>query len=82
MFIAKVGDGMPMKDDIHLPSCLTKADVYALAVDELSQGGLMYSCQKSTFYQVWQTQFPHVKISKVQFECWVITLMVPWWAVI
>lgn len=79
MFIAKVGDRMPMKDDIHLPSCLTKADVYALAVDELSQGGLMYSCQKSTFYQVWQTQFPHVKITKVQFECWII---VPWWAVI
>jgi len=31
MFINKVGDHMPSKPQIHLPSCLTKSDVYALA---------------------------------------------------
>lgn len=64
MFIAKVGDHMPTKTEIHLPSCLTKGDVYALALDDLCQGGLQ-CCKKSTFYEVWRNQFPHVKIPKV-----------------
>ena len=51
IFFDKVGDCMPAKTLIHLPSCLTKSDVYALAVDDLSQGGLE-CCKKSTFYQV------------------------------
>ena len=55
---------MPVKTEIHLPSCLTKGDVYALAVDDLSQGGLE-SCKISKFYQIWQQEFPHVKIPKV-----------------
>ena len=67
MFIDKVGDHMPAKTQIHLPSCLTKSDVYGLAVDDLSQGGLE-CCKKSTFYQVWHTEFPHVKIPKVSAQ--------------
>ncbi len=63
-FVQKVGDRMPTSSDIHLPSCLTKADVYALAVDDLSQGGLQ-CCKPSTFYEIWKTEFPHVKIPKV-----------------
>ena len=63
-FIHKVSDKLPMCDEIHLPSCLTKADVYALAVDDLTQGGL--ECSKmSTFYEVWKSEFPNVKIPKV-----------------
>ena len=50
---------MPAKTQIHLPSCLTKSDVYALAIDDLSQGGLE-CCKKSTFYQVWHNEFPKV----------------------
>jgi len=64
MFINKVGDHMPSKPQIHLPSCLTKSDVYTLAVDDLSQGGFE-CCKKSTFFQVWLNEFPHVKIPKV-----------------
>ena len=63
-FIQKIGDRMPTKDEIHLPSCLTRADVYALAVDDLSQGGL-HCCKLSTFYDVWKSHFPNVKIPKV-----------------
>ncbi len=55
---------MPTSTDVHLPSCLTKADVYALAVDDLSQGGLK-CCKPSTFYEIWRSEFPHVKIPKV-----------------
>ena len=67
-FVQKVGDRMPTSTDIHLPSCLTKADVYALAVDDLSQGGLS-CCKPSTFYSIWKSEFPHVKIPKVIIEC-------------
>ena len=63
-FIQKVGDELPICDEIHLLSCLTKGDVYALAVDDLTQGGL--ECSKmSTFYEVWKSEFPNVKIPKV-----------------
>lgn len=64
MFISKVGDCMPMKDEIHLPSCLTKADVYALAADELCQGSLE-CCGVSSFYNLWKAEFPNVKIPQV-----------------
>ena len=66
LFVAKVGDKLPTKEEIYLPSCLTKADIYALASDDLSQGGVEHTCMKSTFYQIWQSQFPHVKIPKVR----------------
>ena len=65
IFFSKVGDKMPASDAIHLPSCLTKQDVYNLAVDELSEGGL-YCCSRSTFYSVWTSEFPEVKIPKVR----------------
>lgn len=52
IFVEKVGDRMPTSMAIHLPSCLTKSDVFALATDELSQGGLK-CCKLSTFYEIW-----------------------------
>ena len=64
MFISKVGDSMPMKEEIHLPSCLTKSDVYALAADDLSQGSLE-CCGVSSFYNLWKAEFPNVKIPQV-----------------
>ena len=65
MFVQKVGDKMPTSNDIHLPSCLTKSDVYSLLYDDLSQGGLK-CCSMSTFYGIWESHFPNVKIPKVQ----------------
>jgi hypothetical protein len=63
-FVQKVGDQMPTSTDVHLPSCLTKADVYALAVDDLTQGCLV-CCKTTTFYDLWKSEFPNVKIPKV-----------------
>ncbi len=63
-FFQKVGDKMPTCSDVHLPSCLTKLDVYALAVDDLTQGGCE-CCSRSTFYGIWNQEFPNVKIPKV-----------------
>lgn len=51
MFVQKVGDQIPASIDVHLPSCLTKADVYTLAFDDLSEGGLD-CCKPSTPYRI------------------------------
>ena len=64
MFVDKVGDKMPTSMVTHLPSCLTKADVYSLAHDDLTQGGLE-CCKISTFYNIWKQNFSNVKIPKV-----------------
>ena len=64
VFFNKLGDKMPTKNSIHLPSCLTKADVYGLAFDDLTEGGL--SCPSpSTFYRLWNSEFSNVVIPKV-----------------
>ena len=56
---------MPMCKELHLPSCLTKVDVYDLARDDLTQGGLS-CCSASQMYELWKREFPHVKIPKVR----------------
>ena len=74
VFFQKLGDKMPTKDSIHLPSCLTKADVYCLAYDDLTEGGL--SCpSSSTFYRIWATEFSNVAIPKVRhYFCGILKL--------
>lgn len=64
IFVDKVGDKMPTSMVTHLPSCLTKADVYCLAHDDLTQGGLE-CCKISNFYKIWKQTFSNVKIPKV-----------------
>ena len=53
MFVDKIGDRMPTDGTIHLPSCLTKSDVYDLAWHDLSSGGLVVS-SRSSFFQLWK----------------------------
>lgn len=67
MFTEKVGDRMPMNKDLHLPSCLTKFDIYNLACEDLMQGGMGSSpcISLSSFYSLWAEKFSHVKIPKV-----------------
>ena len=64
MFVDKVGDRMPTDGTIHLPSCLTKSDVYNLAQEDLSQGGIPM-CSRSSFFRLWKNDFKHVKIPPV-----------------
>lgn len=63
-FFQKVGDHMPMSEAIHLPSCLTKVDIYELAREDLTQGGLQ-CCSASQMYEIWNKEFKNVKIPKV-----------------
>ena len=64
MFVNKLADKMPMSSNLHLPSCLTKLDVYNLAHDDLTQGG-MECCSMSSFYSMWSREFKNVSIPKV-----------------
>lgn len=73
-FFQKVGDRMPMSEAVHLPSCLTKVDVYELAREDLMQGGLE-CCSASQMYEIWSREFRHVKIPKVQQECYYFASM-------
>lgn len=74
IFVDKVGDRMPTSMVTHLPSCLTKADVYCLAYDDLTQGGLE-CCKISTFYEIWKNNFSNVKIPKVYiWKCLLLIL--------
>ena len=50
MFINKLGDHMPTDGTIHLPSCLTKSDIYELASEDLGDGGINTVCSKSSFF--------------------------------
>ena len=65
MFINKLGDHMPTDGTIHLPSCLTRSDVYELASEDLSDGGINIVCSKSSFFELWRNEFQHVKIPPV-----------------
>lgn len=66
IFINKVGDHMPTDGSTHLPSCLTRSDVYELAREDLSQDGTPV-CSRSTFFELWRREFQHVKIPPVNF---------------
>ena len=67
IFFNKLGDKMPTKNCINLPSCLTKADVYGLAYDDLTEGNM--SCPSpSTFNRLWSTEFSNVVIPKVRMH--------------
>lgn len=72
-FFIKIGDHMPMSDNINLPSCLTRLDVYELAKFDLTQGGLPCPCPSSSYmYKIWQKEFPKVKIPKVIYYLYYI----------
>lgn len=64
-YFHQVGDQMPDRMAIHLPSFLTNALVYSRMIDELEiRGDEVIS--KSQFYNLWTLHFPHVTIPKVK----------------
>lgn len=63
-YFSQVGDCMPDRMAIHLPSFLTNASVYSRMKEELEASGQQVISQ-SHFYSLWSTEFPHVSIPKV-----------------
>ncbi|XP_033108986.1 uncharacterized protein LOC117110398 [Anneissia japonica] len=63
-FCNEYGDKMPMNDQIHLPSTLTKHDVYEHMKDDFELGNEDV-CALVTFYKMWTSEFRHVVIPEV-----------------
>jgi hypothetical protein len=63
-YFSQVGDCMPDRMAVHLPSFLTNAAVHLRLKEELEASGRPVISQ-SHFYNIWSTEFPHVSIPKV-----------------
>ena len=63
-YFDQVGDHMPDRMAIHLPSFLTNAAVHLRMKEELESSGRHVNSQ-SHFYNLWSSEFPHVSIPKV-----------------
>ena len=63
-YFNQVGDHMPDRMAIHLPSFLTTIDIYTRMKEELHASGRPVVCQ-SHFYNLWSSHFSHVSIPKV-----------------
>ena len=65
-FAQENGEGMPDKDDVHLPEGFQKEDVYVVLLlrynaDDIANG---VGCSLSYFYRIWRERCFHVKIRK------------------
>jgi hypothetical protein len=66
-YFTQIGDSMPDRMALHLPSFLTNANVYSRMKEELEASGRQVISQ-SHFYNLWSVEFPHVSIPKVCFR--------------
>ena len=57
-------DSMPDQDCRHLPSCLTRNDIYKNCSMDLEAVGNVV-CSKAQFHRMWNLYFPNVTIPKV-----------------
>ena len=65
-FVSLMGDKMPDRATIHLPSCLSKLSVYHRMASDLKQRGRSKVVCQSQFFEIWKTHFHHVTIPKVR----------------
>lgn len=63
-FFHRMGDHMPDRMAIHLPSSLNTRKVYERMKEDLHSSKAVVVSQ-SQFYTLWKQQFPHVTIPKV-----------------
>ena len=62
-----IGDKMPHNNQVHLPSWETQKDLFFRYESDMKQQGLPESdiVSLSTFYRIWNEDFPHVVIPEV-----------------
>ena len=65
-FFTCMGDRMPDRPTVHLPSSLSKVSIYNEMVDDLRRRGKDVVISQSQFFEVWKLHFSHVTIPKVQ----------------
>lgn len=64
-YFQQIGDQMPDRMAIHLPSLLTNTLIYSRMVEDMAAHG-DEAISKSQFYNLWILEFPHVTIPKVR----------------
>ena len=64
LYFGKIGDHMPDRLAIHLPSFLTQSSVF-LRMKEEFESTNQPAISSSQFYSLWATEFPRVSIPKV-----------------
>ena len=66
-YFMKIGDRMPDKPVVHLPSSLTKTSVYERMKRDMADLGKKSLVSQSQFFKLWDTHYKHVSIPKVWF---------------
>ena len=68
VFFDSIGEHMPHTKQIHLPSFLTKGEVYQRMISEMEESGIEESgvISRSQFYSLWDLHFSHVVIPQVR----------------
>lgn len=81
-FVSLMGDRMPDRATIHLPSCLSKLSVYQRMCKALKERGKTTVISQSQFFEIWKCHFSRVVIPKVcilipnlNLSCIVVMLM-------
>lgn len=64
-FFATMGDRMPDRPTVHLPSSLSKVSIYNDMVDDLRRRGKAVVISQSQFFDIWKLHFSHITIPKV-----------------
>ncbi len=64
-YVSLMGDKMPNRATIHLPSSVSKVSMYQRMMAELKVRGKIDIISQSQFFGVWKTFFCHVTIPKV-----------------
>lgn len=64
-YFSRMGDHMPDSNRIHLPSFLTKREVYLRMCTDLADDGIKDIISLSTFYELWDKEYSHVAIPEV-----------------
>ena len=66
-YFDRIGDKMPHIQQTHLPHFLSKKAVYNFMQEELTEQGFTSNdiISISTFYSMWNTEFPPCVIPKV-----------------
>lgn len=65
VFFTMIGDQLPDRGIVHLPSCLTHKAIYLRMATELREAGKINIISVAQFYKLWSTHFDHVTIPAV-----------------
>ena len=68
-FFTLVGDQLPHRMAVHLPSSLTKSGVYQRLVADMKQREKPAIVSQPQFFRLWDEHFQHVSIPKVWLLC-------------